>query len=81
MQRFLISLLAIPIMTCLATADTLYSGMPSPMPPNVPSLGYEATSTSELGQGVQLPGGYGAVLSSASILTSNWAMESTYESL
>ncbi|MBZ5575116.1 MAG: hypothetical protein LAP40_00990 [Acidobacteriia bacterium] len=62
-------------------ADVLYSSMPSPVPPNVPSLGYEATSTAEFGQGIQLAGGSAATLTSADVLMSNWALESTYETL
>jgi hypothetical protein len=55
--------------------------MPSPVPYNVFSLGYEATSTAEFGQGVQLAGAGGALLSQADVLMSDWALESTYETV
>jgi hypothetical protein len=42
-------------------------------------LGYEATSTAEFGQGVQLAGAGGALLSQADVLMSDWALESSYE--
>lgn len=71
----------IPALAVSSMADTLYSTMPSPVPPNVPSLGYEADSTSEFGQGVQLAGNSGAMLTSADVLMSNWALESTYEAV
>lgn len=64
-----------------ANADVLYSTMPSPVPPNVPSVGYEATSAAEFGQGVQLAGPGGALLSQADVLMSDWALESTYETV
>jgi hypothetical protein len=62
-----------------AAADVVYSTMPSPVPPNVPSLGYQATQTAEFGQGVDLSSSGGATLGSAQVLMSNWALESTYE--
>jgi hypothetical protein len=64
-----------------AMADVLYSTMPSPVPVNVPSLGYEATSTAEFGQGIALAGGGAASLSSVDVLMSDWALESTYETV
>lgn len=67
--------LAIPAM-----ADVVYSTMPSPIPPNVPSLGYQATQTAEFGQGVDLSTN-GATLGSAQVLMSDWALESTYETV
>jgi len=67
------SLLALP-----AFADIVYSTMPSPIPPNVPSLGYQATQTAEFGQGVELAGG-ATTLSSADVLMSDWALKSTWD--
>jgi hypothetical protein len=69
----LASLLALP-----ALADVVYSTMPSPIPPNVPSLGYQATQTAEFGQGVVLAGG-ATTLSSADVLMSDWALKSTWD--
>jgi hypothetical protein len=79
-RRIVLSLTtALLFLTVGANADVLYSTMPSPVPPNVPSLGYEATSTAEFGQGVQLAGAGGALLSQADVLMSDWALESSYE--
>lgn len=61
-----------------AMADVVYSTMPSPLPPNVPSLGYQATQTAEFGQGVDLSTS-GATLGSAQVLMSDWALESSFE--
>lgn len=64
----------------MASADNLvYSTLPPAGTVNLPSLGYEATSTAEFGQGVQLAGGSPATLTSAQVYMSNWALESTYE--
>jgi hypothetical protein len=63
------------------SADTLvYNNVPSPLPTNLPSVGYEANSISEFGQGVSLAGG-SAVLTTAQIVLSDWALESTYEAI
>jgi hypothetical protein len=81
-RRIVLSLtIALLLVTVGANADVLYSTMPSPVPPNVPSLGYEATSTAEFGQGVQLTGAGGGLLSQADVLMSDWALESTYETV
>ena len=37
-------------------ASPVYNAIPSPLPPNVASVGYEATSTSEFGDYVHLTG-------------------------
>ena len=39
-----------------ASADVVYDNIPGPLPGNLPSLGFEATSTSEFGGVVQLAG-------------------------
>ncbi|MBZ5696894.1 MAG: hypothetical protein LAN36_16225 [Acidobacteriia bacterium] len=65
---------AVPMM-----ADVVYDSLPSPTPPNVPSVGFQATATSEFGQGVKLQGDFPVVLNSATLLMSNWALESAYE--
>ena len=62
-----------------AQADILYSTIPSPVPPNTPSVGYQANQTAEFGQGVDT--GTPAILNTANILMSNWALESTYETV
>lgn len=59
-----------------SVADTVvYDGLPSPPPGNVPSLGYEATSTSEFGDKVTLAPGP-RTLSSVDLLLSSWACQS-----
>lgn len=64
-----------------ASASTIvFNNIPGPLPPNVPSVGYEATSTKEFGGLIQLAGTERA-LTSASVVMSNWALESTYETL
>ena len=51
---FVAALVAAALTTSLAAgsaiaAGVVYDAIPSPLPPNVASLGYEATSTSEFG--------------------------------
>ncbi len=63
--------------TASAAAVTVYQNEPSPLPGNVASLGYEATSTSEYGGAVSLQGG--AVAAKSAKLRfglSSWGCES-----
>lgn len=57
---------AVPMM-----ADQIYNSLVAPGVPNVPSLGYEATSTNEFGELIQTTGA--ANLASATIQMSDWA--------
>jgi hypothetical protein len=57
--------------------SVVYDAVPSTLPPNVVSLGYEATSTSEFGDRVTL-GGTDRVLSSVTVTMSDWALYSDY---
>src|SRR5580658_6972702 len=69
------------VITASAWADTvIYSTVPSPLPPNSPSLGYEATSTQEFGDLIQFSGA-SLNLSDVTVGMSNWAYESAWEPL
>lgn len=82
MRKLLVSLSLLSLAAAIpAMADVVYSSLPSPIPGNVPSLGFECCQTSEFGQGVQLQGNAATTLSSATVLMSNWALESTYETV
>ena len=63
-----------------AIAETvIYNSIPSPFPPNVPSLGYEATSASQFGGLIQFAGGSSSyALSSATVAMSDWSLASSY---
>jgi hypothetical protein len=63
-----------------ARADIVYSSIPASLPTNLPSVGYEATSTSQFGDAVTLAGS-ARVLTSATVVMSNWALESSYETV
>ncbi|MBY0502543.1 MAG: PEP-CTERM sorting domain-containing protein [Bryobacteraceae bacterium] len=63
-----------------ALAATIYDSIPAPQPPNVPSLGYQATQTSEFGALIQFAGS-SRDLSTVTVLMSDWALASTYSSL
>jgi len=64
-----------------AWADAvIYSTVPAPLPPNSPSLGYEATSTQEFGDLIQFDG-TSRNLTDVTVVMSNWAYESEWEAL
>lgn len=59
------------------TSSVVYNATPSPLPPNVASLGFQATQTSEFGDYVHLAG-TNRVLSSVTVTMSDWALYSDY---
>jgi hypothetical protein len=59
------------------TPSAVYDATPSPLPPNVASLGFQATSTSEFGDQVQLAG-TNRVLDTVTVTLSNWALYADY---
>lgn len=59
----------------------LYSDLPVPLPPNTPSLGYEATGTAEFGGIVGFVGGSSVAIDSVTVAMSDWAYESEWEAL
>lgn len=61
-------------------ADTLiYNNIPSPLAPNIPSLGYEATLASQFGGLIQFAGSSPSyALTSATVEMSDWALASSY---
>jgi hypothetical protein len=79
-----ISFITLLVFAPLAFADStvVYSTLPNPFPPNLPSLGYEATSASEFGGLIQFAGGESSYsLSNATVAMSNWALASDYPSI
>jgi hypothetical protein len=59
------------------SSSVVYNATPSPLPPNVASLGFQATQTSEFGDYVHLVG-TNRVLSSVTVTMSDWALYSDY---
>jgi hypothetical protein len=72
----LLAIAAICRQTGLAT-EALYSTLPGALPPNLPSLGYQATQTAEFGGLVQTASG--GLLATATVAMSDWALESSFE--
>jgi hypothetical protein len=68
------AILALP-----ASGGVIYNSIPTPIPPNVPSLGYQATQTSEFGDLIAFDG-TGRQLDRVTVLLSDWALASTYGS-
>ena len=58
-------------------ATTVYDATASTLPPNIASVGYEATSTTEFGDYVHL-GGTNRVLNTVTVTMSDWALYSDY---
>ena len=62
-----------------STPTTIYDATPTALAPNIASLGFEATSTSEFGDFVHL-GGTNRILNTVTITLSDWALYSDYSS-
>jgi hypothetical protein len=60
-------------------ATVIYDSIPGPLPPNVPSLGYQATQTSEFGDLIQF-GGTSRALNRVTLTMSDWALASDWPS-
>jgi hypothetical protein len=59
-----------------AQGVAIYDSIPAPLPPNVPSVGYQATQTAEFGDLIQF-GGNGRTLTQVTLVMSDWALAST----
>lgn len=76
----LVGVPALPVSaTVAAPATVVYDATVTPLPPNMPSLGYQATQTAEFGDAVTLAGTERA-LRSATITFSTWAKHSEWPS-
>lgn len=67
-------------MTAFGQGTAVYNNIPNPLPPNYPSLGFQATQTAEFGDYVLL-GGTHRRAGSATVAMSNWALNSTYPTM
>jgi hypothetical protein len=71
---------AVASVAAAAGPASIYDAIPSPLPPNVPSLGYQATQTSEFGDNVAFAGTNRRAMS-VTVTMSDWAKHSTYPSM
>ena len=69
------AVLAVAAGAASASGTVIYSNIPSPLPGNVPSVGFEATSASEFGGQVELAGA-SATKTTVTVGMSSWACES-----
>ncbi len=77
----ILALLAFGASTALAQAGTtVYKNIPSPLPPNYPSLGFQATSTAEFGDYVILAGSDRRA-ATATVGMSSWSLRSHYPTM
>src|SRR2546423_605025 len=58
-------------------AAVIYDSIPAPLPPNVPSLGYQATQSSEFGDLIQFAG-TSRTVNRVTVTMSDWALASDY---
>ena len=75
----LVAVIAMPMAVSATTGVPVYDALPSTLPPNVASLGFEATSTSEFGDSIHL-GGTNRSLKTITVTMSDWALFSDYSS-
>jgi hypothetical protein len=75
---FLSALLFAFSQSAFADRVVIYNTITDPLPLNVPSLGYEATGTSEFGGLTQFTGDNPYSLTSATVAMSDWAQASDY---
>lgn len=66
-----------PLNVSAVGSSTVYDATPATLPPNVASLGYEATSTAEFGDYIHL-GGADRKLDTVTVTMSNWALFADY---
>jgi hypothetical protein len=62
------------------TPTSIYDATPTPLPPNVASLGFQATQTSEFGDEITFSGTNRRV-TSVTVTMSDWALHSSYPSM
>lgn len=74
----LITAFSLPL-SAYAAGSTVYDAVPSTLPPNVVSVGFEALSMSEFGDYIHL-GGSNRLLNTVTVTMSDWALFSEYSS-
>lgn len=63
------------------TGTVVFNNIPSPLPGNVPSQGYQCCATAELGDQIHLEADTPRRAGFATVLMSSWALRSTYPSM
>ncbi len=76
-RLFASAMLCAAACNALAQGAAIYQSAPAPLPPNVPSLGYQANQTAEFGDLIVF-GGTGRALGAVTLVMSDWALASTY---
>jgi hypothetical protein len=79
MRKAAVGLTALCIMAGLARGSVIYSDLPSLLPPNLPSVGFEAYGFSEFGGMIEFAGDEPITIDSATVAMSNWEFESEWE--
>jgi uncharacterized repeat protein (TIGR01451 family) len=64
----------------VAASNIYYNSIPSPLPPNVVSLGFQATQTAEFGELIQFAAPANRALTQVTVVMSDWALASDWPS-
>jgi hypothetical protein len=72
--------LGVAILTMPVWGSTIYNDIPGPLPPNVPSLGYQANQTDQFGDLIQFAG-TNRVLNTVTVVMSDWALAADFGSM
>lgn len=70
----------VPVASAQTGTDVIFDSTPQPLPPNVVSLGYEATATDEFGDHITFAG-VERTLGSVTVTMSAWGKHSEYPSM
>lgn len=69
------------IVVSYVTGVPVFDAIPAPLPPNIPSVGFQATQTAELGDLVTLAADSGRHANAATVIMSSWALHSDYPTM
>src|SRR6266852_4267173 len=72
--------LGLAIFATPVQGSTIYNNIPGPLPPNVPSLGYQSNQTDQFGDLIQFAGADRS-LTTVTLVMSDWAVASDFPSM
>jgi len=75
-----VGLIGMPTRSASAAPSVIYDATSATLPPNLPSLGFQATQTAEFGDYIHLAG-TNRVLRTVTVTMSTWALHSSYPAM
>jgi hypothetical protein len=79
MRKAAVGLTSLWFTVCLARGSVIYGDLPSLLPPNLPSVGFEATGIKAFGGMIGFDGDEPITIDSVTVAMSNWEFESEWE--